>query len=94
MPLRCGAGAFLRLFEKHSFSNSLSIETTLSIEFAAVCARLLGALASGLYKNRDTCSPVFMEIAASRNFLFDARYARRTFSTDCFRLRRAVRQGK
>ena len=32
MPLRCGAGAFLRLFEKHSFSNSLSIETTLSIE--------------------------------------------------------------
>ena len=43
MPLRCGAGAFLRLFEKHIFSNSLSIETTLSIEFAAVCARPTGS---------------------------------------------------
>ena len=43
MPLRCGAGAFLRLFEKYSFSNSLSIETTLSIEFAAVCARPTGS---------------------------------------------------
>ncbi|MFQ7242495.1 hypothetical protein, partial [Agathobaculum sp.] len=34
----------------------LSIETTLSIEHSAVCARPAGTLASGLYKNRDTCS--------------------------------------
>ncbi len=38
------------LFEKHSFSNRPSIETTLSIEFAE-----------------------------NRNFLFDARYAQKTF---------------
>ena len=54
-PCPTGQGA-LRLFEKLYFSNSLSIETTLSIEFAAVCARLSGTLDSGLYKNRDTCS--------------------------------------
>ncbi|MFQ6840457.1 MAG: hypothetical protein ACLRSJ_01075 [Agathobaculum sp.] len=46
----------LEAVEKHSFSNSLSIETTLSIESAAVCARLLGTLVSGLYKKRDACS--------------------------------------
>ena len=41
--------------EKLCFSNSLSIETTLSIESAAVCARLSGTLASGLYKNPRAC---------------------------------------
>ena len=39
----------LAAVEKQSFSNSLSIETTLSIESAAACARLSGTLASGLY---------------------------------------------
>ena len=38
------------------FCNRPSIETTLSIESSAACARLSGTLASGLYKNCDTCS--------------------------------------
>ena len=48
--------AVFETVEKLRFSNSLSIETTLSIEYSAVCARLSGTLDSGLYKNRDTCS--------------------------------------
>ncbi len=40
----------LETVEKHSFSSSLSIETTLPIENSAVCARLSGTLDSGLYK--------------------------------------------
>ena len=47
--------AIMRLFEKLRFSNSLSIETTLSIEYSAVCARLTGTLANGLYKNPRAC---------------------------------------
>ena len=44
---KCG---LFETVEKHRFSNSLSIGTTLPIEFADVCARPAGTLAIGLYK--------------------------------------------
>ncbi len=44
----------LRLAKNYVFA-SLSIGTTLPIENSAVCARLSGTLASGLYKIRGTC---------------------------------------
>ena len=43
---KCG---LFETVEKHRFSNSLSIGTTLPIEFADVCARPAGTLAIGLY---------------------------------------------
>ncbi|HIV96235.1 MAG TPA: hypothetical protein H9745_01480 [Candidatus Agathobaculum stercoravium] len=67
--------------EKHSFSNSLSIETTLSIEFADACARPAGTLVIGLYKNRDTRSRFLWKLQqAAISYLMRAA-ARKTFST-------------
>ena len=75
----CGARAdrpvLLTDCRKNKPFDSLSIKTTFSIENAAVCARFSGTLASGLNKNRDTCSrflwasrlaamPYFMRAAA------------------------------
>ena len=87
---REGYNLGIETVEKLCFSNSLSIETTLSIEYSAVCARPMGTLDSGLYKNRDTWPrplslglrpihlvlPVFMNIALRCNILFDARLRR------------------
>ena len=53
----------LETVEKHSFSNSLSFETTVSNEYSAVCARLSGTLDSGLYKNPRCTPPDFMKAA-------------------------------
>ncbi|HJC14043.1 MAG TPA: hypothetical protein H9936_10100 [Candidatus Agathobaculum intestinigallinarum] len=76
-----GAAAVFEAVEKLCFSNSLSIEITLSIESAAVCARLSGTLASGLYKNRDTRSRFLWKLrVAAISYLMRAA-ARGTFST-------------
>ena len=63
----------------HSFPNSLSIETTLSIEFAPRAAPCRHSSESVCIKPPHM-SRVFMKIAVNRNFLFDAHCGAGTFS--------------
>ena len=66
--------------EKHSFSNSLSIETTLSIEFAIPNRALRAQLGIVLYKNCDTCSQFLWKLRFTAISYLMRAAARRTFS--------------